>query len=164
MRYSVRVARVDVFDSRVDLWYAPSGTVWQHARKVSRRVARYARREAPKRGGFLRRSIRAHTSRRGRRHVVGFAQAHSGHAYWVHEGTGPQRTPRKMTGLSPRRSSAGYWRPGMRKPWPKMVTGKGFIHGQDSNPYLVRGMQRASMDFPGGMLPPVLRSRSRGLR
>ena len=164
MRVYGKVTRVDVFDSRIDGWYAPGGMVRAHARKIARRTVRYAKTEAPIRSGNLRRSIRDHVSRRGKRHVVGFARAHSGHAYYVHEGTGPQFGKRRLRG-SPGPKSAGFWQPGMRTRWPTYHDSRVPLAGQDANDFLVRGMARAALDFPdGGVLPVRLRSRAGGLR
>lgn len=161
MRVYGRVTRVDVFDSRVQGWYAPGGMVRAHARKIGRRVKRHAKAEAPVRRGNLRRTIRDDISRRGKYHLVAFVRAHSGHAYFVHEGTGPQRGGKRLRGSPGPKSGPHGWQPGMREEWPRYAGGKNWIAGQHANPFLTRGMAKAAAEFPGGgVLPSVLRGRT----
>lgn len=139
-----KATSVIIYDSRVDALWDARGPIGLYANRIARRGQRYAKQEAPVRRGRMRKSIHGDTARRGRRHRIARVRSKAYYSYWVHEGTEANFGGKYLRG-EPGRKSAGFWRPGMKNPWPKYT--KRGVMGQDGNPFLERAMFRTMRDF-----------------
>lgn len=146
------VQRVEVYDTRVDQWWSERGPVGRLTYNVARRGGQAARRAAPVRTGNLRRSIRSWSARRGKRHRVANVGTNSRHAEFVRFGTGPQiASPENGNRIhlrgQPGAKSHGYWRPGMRSPWPRAAYGH--VAGQEADDFLAPAVRAAELYIRG---------------
>lgn len=88
------VVRVRIYDSRIQSFFNPGGSVWSFTRSITSDAARMGRIYAPKRTRELANSIDFSVTPAGRHHCIGTVRATAPHAMWVIGGTGPIIYPR----------------------------------------------------------------------
>ena len=133
---AAQTVRVVVFDTQIHAMFAPGGPVYEEARRSAQEVSMLAKLDVHSRTAQLAASIRIASETRVSRKTVGFyVRADAPHAYWVHEGTGPEIFPTTF----PFMRLPAYPEMGPRGTAPRIY--RKVVAGQEGQQYLTKNLR-----------------------